>query len=112
MADVPLTVAVISTISPVVAGALPLVTGWLRDAGRDKRGQAERLAQQKREGCVTLLRLARDFRVHVENAHEFQGPDLTTQVQEIRQAAADINGQADEVGFMLPTAETTASALA
>jgi triphosphoribosyl-dephospho-CoA synthetase len=119
MADVPLTVAVISTVSPVVAGALPLIIGWIREAGREKREQVERLAverlrleQEKRGECVKLLRLARDFRVLLENTYESRGSDLAARAQQIRQAAADITGQADEVGFMVPAAEATASSLA
>jgi hypothetical protein len=119
MADVPLTVAVISTVSPVVAGALPLIIGWMRDSGREKREQMERLAterlrlaQEKRGECVRLLRLARDFRVLLENTCDSRGSDLAANAQQIRKSAADITGQADEVGFMVPEAEATASSLA
>jgi hypothetical protein len=119
MPDVPVAVAVIGTITPVVAGALPLVIGWIKDGGHDKRERAERLeaerlrlAQEKRGECVKLLRLGRDFRVLMENAHESQGDDLTARLQEIRQAAASLTGQADEVGFMIPATEATADALA
>lgn len=119
MADVPLTVAVISTVSPVVAGALPLIIGWIRDTGHEKRDQVERLAaermrfaQEKRGECVRLLRLARDFRVLLENTDDSRGSDLATRAQQIRQSAADITGQADEVGFMVPAAEAAASSLA
>jgi hypothetical protein len=119
MADVPLTLAIISTVAPVVAGGVPLVIGWIREAGRDKRKSAERLAaerlrlaQEKRGECVKLLRLARDYRVLVQNADDSSGSDLITYAQQIRQSAADITGQADEVGLMVPAAEATASALA
>jgi hypothetical protein len=119
MVAVPLALAVISAVSPVVAGGLPLLIGWLRDVGRDKRGSAERLAaerlrleQEKRGECVRLLKLARDYRVLVEDAYESRGSDLAAYTQKIRQSSADINGQADEVGFMVPAAETTASSLA
>lgn len=119
MADVPLTVAVISTVSPVVAGALPLLIGWIREAGYEKRDRVERLAaerlrlaQEKRGECVKLLRLSRDFRVLLENTYDSRGSDLAARAQQIRQSAADITGQADEVGFMVPAAEATASALA
>jgi hypothetical protein len=119
MADVPLTLAIISTVAPVVAGGVPLVIGWIREAGRDKRKSAERLAteqlrlaQEKRGECVKLLRLARDYRVLVANAEDSHGADLVTYAKQIRQAAADIAGQADEVGFMLPAAESTANSLA
>jgi hypothetical protein len=97
MADVPLTLAIISTVAPVVAGGVPLVIGWIREAGRDKRKSAERLAaerlrlaQEKRGECVKLLRLAREYRVLVENAGDSSGSDLITYAQQIRQSAADI----------------------
>jgi hypothetical protein len=119
MVSVPLALAVVSAVSPVVAGALPLVIGWLRDVGRDKRDSAERLAaerlrleQEKRGECVSLLKLARDYRVLVEDAYESRGSDLAAYTQKIRQSSADINGQADEVGFMVPAAEIAASSLA
>jgi hypothetical protein len=119
MTDVPLSLAVISTISPVVAGALPLAVGWIRDAGRDKRAAAEllrveqaQLAQKKRVQCVKLLRLARDFRVLVENTHDSTGSELDAHAEQVRQSAADIASQADEVEFMVPGAETEALSLA
>jgi hypothetical protein len=119
MADVPLAVAIISTISPVVAGALPLVVGWIRDTGREKRELAERvsgeqlrLEQSKLGECATLLRLARNYRVVVENACDSQGADLVGFAQQIRQLTADITGQADEVGLMVPATESAASQLA
>ncbi|MGH3247397.1 MAG: hypothetical protein ACRDOI_14490 [Trebonia sp.] len=119
MADVPLAAVIISTVSTVVAGGLPLVIGWIRDTGREKREAAERLAterlrlaQEKRGECVTLLGLARNYRVLVENAADSSGSDLVAYAREIRRSAVDITGQADEVGFMMPAAETTASSLA
>ena len=119
MADVPLTLVIISTVSPVVAGGLPLVIGWIRESGREKRQSAERLsteqlrlAQEKRGECVKLLRLARDYRVLVANAEDSHGSDPITYAKQIRQGAADIAGQAAEVGFMLPAAESTANSLA
>lgn len=119
MADVPLSLAVISTITPVIAGALPLTIGWIKDAGRDKRGAEERLrleqselARKKREQCVRLLRLTRDFRVLVENTHDSTGPGLDANAERVRQSAADIASQADDVEFLVPEAETEALSLA
>jgi len=119
MTDVPLSLAVISTITPVVAGALPLTIGWIRDAGRDKRAAAERLraeqaqlARKKRGQCVKLLRLARDFRVLVENTYDSAGPELDAYAEQVRQSAADIASHADEVGFMVPGTEAEALSLA
>jgi hypothetical protein len=119
MADVPLTLAIISTVAPVVAGAIPVIVGWIRDSGREKRelgerdaAEAARLEREKREACVKLLRQARDFRVLVENTCDSRGSDLAIHAQQIRKAAADITGQADEVGFMVFVTEATANCLA
>jgi hypothetical protein len=119
MADVPLSLAIISTVTPVIAGALPLAVGWIRDAGRDKRDATERLrleqselARKKREQCVKLLRLTRDFRVLVENTYDSTGPELDANAEQVRQSAADIAIQADEVEFMVPGVESEALSLA
>lgn len=119
MADVPLTIAVISTISPVVAGAIPVFVGWFRDSARDKRDREERvvsertrLEQEKRAECIRLLGMARDFRVLAENTGDATGSDLDTYAKMLRQSAADLTGQADQVGFMVFEAEAAASSLA
>jgi hypothetical protein len=119
MADVPLALAIVSTVSPVVAGAIPVVVGWIRDSGRDKREQAERAEadrarheQKKLRACVKLLRLARDFRVLVQNTCDSRGSDLADYAEQIRQSAANISGQADEVGFIVSETEAPASSLA
>jgi hypothetical protein len=119
MPDVPLSLAIISTVTPVVAGALPLTVKWIRDTAREKRAAVERLreersqlAREKRAQCVSLLRLARDFRVLVENTYDSTGPELDAHAAQVRQLAADIAGQADEVEFMVPGTETEALSLA
>jgi len=119
MADVPLTLAIISTIAPVVAGSLPVIGGWVRDSGHDRREQADRAAayrerqeREQRAECVKLLRQARDFRVLVQNTGEARGSELATYAKQVRQSAADISCQADEVGFMIFATETAANFLA
>jgi hypothetical protein len=96
-----------------------VIVGLIRDSGRDKRDRAERddakrarVEQENRRACVSLLRLARDFRVLVENTCDSRGSDLAANAQQIRQAAADIRCQADEVGFVVFATETAASCLA
>lgn len=119
MADVPLSLAVVSTITPVIAGALPLAVGWFRAAGRDRRAAAERLraaqsqlAEKKQVECVKLLGMARDFRVLVENTYDATGARLDAHAEEVRQSAADIASQADNVEFMIAEAEKEALSLA
>jgi hypothetical protein len=91
----------------------------MRDSGREQRERAERLAAEQSQlsqemlaQCVKLLREARDFRVLVEDTHDSRGSDLATSVLQIRQFAAEITSQADQVGFMVLAVETTASSLA
>jgi type II secretory pathway pseudopilin PulG len=119
MADVPLSLAIIGVITPAAAGLLPLTVGWIRDTAREKRAAAElrnaeqsQRALERRSQCVTLLRLARDFRVLVEVTADSTGPDLEKHAGQVRKAAADIASQSDEVEFMVPGAGTEALALA
>jgi len=119
MAEVPLTLAVITTITPVVAGVLPLAYAWIRDSGRDRRAAEEQLrieqsqlARKKRAHCVKLLRMARDFRVLVQNTYDSLGVELDAHAEQVRQSAADIANQADNVEFMIPEAESEALSLA
>lgn len=118
MADVTLYVALITAGTSVVSGSIPLVINWRRDAGRDKRAAAERLerersgrARKKREQCVSLLKLTRDFRVLTESV--YGSPASTSRSPEdVRQAAADIASQADEIEFMVPGVDSEVLALA
>lgn len=119
MTDVPLTLAIVSTVAPVIAGALPVIGGWIRDSGRDRREQARRAAahrerqeREQRAECVKLLRQVRDFRVLVQNTCDARGAQLVTYAKQVRQSAADITCQADEVGFMIFATETAANSLA
>lgn len=119
MTDVPLTLAIVSTVAPVVAGALPMIGGWIRDSGHDRREQASRAAadrerqeREQRAECVKLLRQARDFRVLVQNTCDARGAELVTYAKQVRQSAADITCQANEVGFMMFATETAANSLA
>ena len=41
MLDVPLYVAVVTAGTSVISGAVPLVIGWAKDAGREKRAEAK-----------------------------------------------------------------------
>lgn len=120
MADVTL-VALITAGASVVSGSIPLLINWARDAGRDKRAAAkqqerERSEQErsKREQCVRLLRLNRDFRVLVEDAYGVSGSASARvrKAEEVRQSAADIASQADEVEFMVPGVDAEVLALA
>lgn len=119
MADVPLYVAVITAGASVVSGSIPLLINWARDSGREKRAAAERLEREqselerkRREQCVRLLRLNRNFRVLIESAYGANGSEPGPQAEQVRQSAADIATQADEVEFMVPGIDTEVIALA
>ena len=119
MPDVPLYVVVVTAGASVISSAVPLVIGWARDTGREKRADAKELMRKRkevvgdrRELCVNLIRLARSFRVLVENAYDLSEPVFDSNVKQVRGAVAEIASQADEVEFNVPKAGTAALSLA
>jgi hypothetical protein len=119
MPDVPLYVVIVTAGTSVISSAVPLLIGWARDAGREKRVEAKELTREqeefvgdRRELCVNLLSLARHFRVQMENAYGSRGPVLDQNVEQVREWVADIASQADKVEFNVPKAGTAAVAFA
>jgi hypothetical protein len=123
MPDVPAYVAIvaagIAAGTSVVSSAVPLLIGWARDAGHEKRAEAkevtrkqQEIAGDRRAMCVTLLSLARHFRVLVENAYGSREPVVDLHVAQVRESVANIASQADEVEFNVPKAGAAAVALA
>lgn len=125
MADVTLYVAIVTAGTSVVSTSVPLAFGWARDIRRDNRAaqkelarELEKDAQEKRELCVTLLRLAHDFRALVRNTYDPNlpakktGPGAEQGIGQIRTSVAGLAGQADEVEFMVRGAGAAARKLA
>jgi len=119
MPDVSLYVAIVAAGTSVISSAVTLLIGWAKDAGREKRAETKELTRQqeevaadRRELCVKLLRLARRFRVLMENAYDPRGPVVEPNVGEVREAVAGIAIAADMVQFTVPKAGITAVALA
>ena len=119
MPDVPLYVVIVTAGTSVVSTAVPLVIGWARDSGREKRAEMKELtlkqaevAGDRRELCVNLLSRARHFRVLMENAYDSRGPVLDPNVEQVRRSVADIATQADKVEFNVPEAGPAAVSLA
>jgi hypothetical protein len=119
MPDVPLYVVIVTAGTSVISSAVPLVIGWARDTGKEKRAEAKELTREqqevvasRRELCVNLLSLARHFRVLMENTYGPGGPVPGTNVEQVRTSVADIASQADKVEFNVPKAGTAAVSLA
>jgi hypothetical protein len=119
MPEVPLYVVIVTAGASVISSAVPLLIGWARDAGREKRVEAKELTREheefvggRRELCVNLLSLARHFRVQMENAYDSRVPVLDLNVEQVRESVADIASQADKVEFNVPKAGTAAVSLA
>lgn len=49
MPDVPFYVAILTAGTSVVSSTVPLVIGWARDAGREKRADAKELMRKQKE---------------------------------------------------------------
>jgi hypothetical protein len=119
MPDVPLYVAIVTAGTSVISSTVPLVIGWARDSGREKRAEAKELTREqkgvtgnRRALCVELLSLARHFRVLMENSYDSRGPVLYPNLEQVRGSVADIASQADKVEFNIPKAGVAAVALA
>ena len=119
MPDDLLYVAIITACTSIISGAVPLVIGWVRDAGREKRAEVKELTREQKDAveerlelCVDLLSLARHFRVQMENAYDSRGPVVDPNVEQVRESVADIASQADKVEFNVPKAGAAAVALA
>ncbi len=119
MTNVPFWVAILTAGTSVVSSTVPLVINWARDAGREKRAAAEELmrkqqeiAGDRREMCVSLLGLARQFRVLMENAYDSRRSVLNPNVGQVREAVAGVASQADQVEFNVTKAGPAAVALA
>jgi hypothetical protein len=112
-------VGVITALATLIGVALPLVITATQSSERDKRDRQERmeleqqrLLQERRKECAALLRMARDFGVAVESSYESRGAERAALIRQMRQRAADISGQADEIGLLIPGLGATADALA
>jgi hypothetical protein len=119
MTDVPAYVAIVTAGTSVVASAVPLLIGWARDGGQVKRAEAEKLASEQREVarsrrelCVSLLSLARHFRVLMENVYGPGGALPDTNADQVGTSVANIASQADQVEFNVPKAGPVAVSLA
>jgi hypothetical protein len=112
-------VAIISAVAALLGATIPLVTAAVQDSRKNKRDHLERvemerqrILQDQRKQCAALLRAARDFGVKLQNNYEYHGPETTSRAWDIRQRAADITGQADEIGLLIASLSIVADILA
>ena len=112
-------VAIIAALATLLGAAMPLVLAALQDNEKNKRDHQERveierqrILQGQRKECAALLRAARDFGVKLQNNYEYHGPDMAERAWDIRQRAADITGQADEIGLLIAGLSPVADVLA
>jgi hypothetical protein len=111
MTDISLYVAIVTAVTSVVSVSVPMLFGRAREVRREKRTEAkelrreqEKLAGEKREQCIRLLSLARQFRVLVVSS----GLERNEKVEQVRRSTAEIASQADIVEFNVPKAGTAA----
>ena len=115
MTDISLYVAIVTAVTSVVSVSVPMLFGRAREIRREKRDEAkelrqeqEELAGEKREQCIGLLSLARQFRVLVVSSRF----ERNEKVEQVRRSAAEIASQADIVEFNVPKAGPAAVSLA
>lgn len=111
MTDISLYVAIVTAATSVVSVSVPMLFGRAREIRREKRTEAKELRQErekvtgdKREQCIRLLSLARQFRVLAVSG----GLERNEKAEQVRRSAAEIASQADIVEFNVPRAGTAA----
>jgi hypothetical protein len=111
MTDISLYVAIVTAVTSVVSVSVPLLFGRAREIRREKRDEAkevrrerEELVGGKREQCIKLLGLARQFQVLVVSSTL----ERDEKVEQVRRSAAEIASQADIVEFNVPSAGAAA----
>jgi hypothetical protein len=108
-------IAVITALATLIGVAMPLALTAVKEK-RDYQERAalahQRLRQERRAECASLLREARDFGVKIQNSYEYHGTDMAERAWDIRQRAANISGQADQLGLLIADLSTVADAVA
>jgi hypothetical protein len=110
MPEVSIFVAVIAGGAAVFGAAVSPVSMAYQNAKRSARDRRERRETEIREACAGLLKAARDLRVQVANNHAYQGNEITSRLERVRQLAADAASYADSVLLLLMPVEVINSA--
>jgi hypothetical protein len=102
MADVPVTVAVITASAAVVGAMVPQVGIAIQSARQARRERRERYESARREACVALLRAAADLRTQVSNNRDYHGEEMASRLAEVRAYAADAQVHAVNISLLVP----------
>jgi hypothetical protein len=102
MADVALSVAVVTAATAIVAACVPQIAGIVADARRGGRARREREARDLRQACLDILSAVGDLRMQVDNAALGHGDEMIARLAEIRAAAAAVQLHAVSVALLVP----------
>jgi hypothetical protein len=103
MPDVSIFVAIIAGGGAVLGAAVSPLSLAYQNSRQSEQNRRERRETETRQACTGLLKAARDLRVQVANNHAYQGNDISSRLERVRQLAADAASFTDSVLLLVPT---------
>jgi hypothetical protein len=110
MPEVSIYVAVIAGGAAVFGAAVSPLSVAYQNSRRSAQDRRERRETEIRQACTGLLKAARDLRVQVANNHAYQGDEIPSRLERVRELAADAASSADSVLLLLMPREVSDSA--
>jgi hypothetical protein len=102
MPEVSIYVAIVSAGAAVLGAAVSPISTSYQNVRQARRDRMERRETEIRQACTGLIRSARDLGVAVANNHAYQGEDIGSRLERVRQLAADAALHADSVALLVP----------
>jgi hypothetical protein len=110
MPEVSIYVAVITGGAAVFGAAVSPLSVAYQNSRQSARDRRERRETEIRQACAGLLKAARDLRVQVANNHAYEGDEIPSRLERVRELAANAASYADSVLLLLMPVEVADSA--
>lgn len=112
MADVALSVAVITGLTGILAASIPLTATIITEGRRASRDRRDRDERDVREACLDILSAAGGLRTLVGSAPQLRGEEMNARLAEISAAVATVQRYAVGVALLGPWLDERAQDLA
>jgi hypothetical protein len=103
MADASIYVAVVSAGAAIIGAAIPMAAVVIRDSRQAERDRRERSDFATRNACISLLRVAGELRILIDDVHSYRGDAdrMRARVAEIRDRAQATQVRAANVSMLV-----------
>lgn len=101
MPEVSIFVAVVTGGAAVLGAAVSPLSVAYQNSRQSARERRERRETEIRQACAGLLKAARDLRVQVANNHAYQGSELPSRLERVRELATEAASHTDTLLLLL-----------